>query len=346
MSLLLASTLVTGQFELNAAQSNKTLAEQKVVMTRASLDIGSGDTKITIAHVNPQINKITQVWHQTVKPVELRKDLASGQNGDLSPEIKKHLIQTLQTMQEEAARFCPMQWCAVATSVFRKAKNSSEFLQDVEKATKIKINIISQDEEAQIGFSTAVAVSGQAPENIIAWDSGSGSFQISTLNKDEQGEMQVEMYGAEFAFVSSLEALWKIRGTSFKNSPGPISMQEALELVKVIQSELPSAPSWMENHGKKIAAIGGNTSIFSIGKIATGKSSFTKEEIFTAILDLSGKEDGQLSQFPRPHEAVIGLILIYAIMDHCKFEQITHYVANGSCDGLLITPRFWSITCG
>jgi len=150
------------------------------------------------------------------------------------------------------------------------------------------------------------------------------------------------VYGAEFGEVPALQTLFKILNKPFlKNfSPNPLYAQDAFELIKAIQSQLPSIPDWMKKNDKQVIGFGGKNCVFNFGVIATGKTTYSKEEVFTAILNECGKTDEQLTQYP-VREAIVGLILVYSIMDHCGFETVTYAKTNGSCEGMLVSPHFW-----
>lgn len=309
------------------------------IVRRAALDIGSGETKLTVADIDTDTNKIVKVWYQNAKTVELRKDLAASPDGFLSKNIQEKLINTLKEMKTETSHLPPQKWFGVSTSVFRTAKNGQELLDRIKSEADVTIHLIPQIEEGEIGFLSAVAASKMNPEDVIAWDSGSGSFQISTLI-----DGQMEMYGAEFAFVPALEALFANRKQPFSQdlSPNPISTPEASELVRTICNKLPPFPIWLKNeNNKQLISIGGKSSIFSFGEIATGQSSYTREQIWEAILNLCGSTDEELSNFPEPQKVVVGLILLYSVMDHCAIDKLTYFQTNGGCEGILINQRYW-----
>lgn len=341
MQFLATAGLLTGEMNIGLIEKHNN-SQIKVIdkesITRAALDVGSGDTKITIAEVNLQTNKIKKIWLQTYKAVELRQDLnASQEEKLLSKKITLQLIDTLKEFQEQSSQYHPVEWAAVGTSVFRTAKNGKEVLEDVENATGIKIRIIPQLEEAKIGFASAVAASGEEPDNVISWDSGSGSFQITTLV-----DGKLEMYGTEFAIVPAMEMLFAIRNQPYSKdvSPNPISIEEAFELIKKIQNQLPEVPSWLLNNRKKLIGIG-SASLFSIVKGQTGQSSYSQEDVKEAIFNSCGKKDSELGEFRKCGEVAVGLVLLYSVMNHCGFEQVTYCETTGCCEGLLITPQFW-----
>ncbi len=270
----------------------------------------------------------------------MRKDLATSLDGNLSHQIEMRLVAVLNDFKTSTMALTPSQWFGIGTSVFRKAKNGQEFLDRIKTHTGVTIHLASQIEEGEIGFMSAVASSGIDPNQVISWDIGNGSFQISSMNDN-----RFEMYGAEFAFVPALEVLIKtIRGQNFSSdlSANPITIDEALLLSFIIQNEkLPPLPDWLVHLSKKVVSFGGHTSIFLVGQIATGKESYTREDVLEAIKKFAGKTDDQLTLFPEPPKAVVCLSLLYAMMNHCMLEKMIFAKTNGGCEGLLIIPRFW-----
>lgn len=311
---------------------------QADIVRRAAIDIGSGDTKVTVADVDTETKKIVEIHFQDYTTVALRKDLASSSDHTLSPEIQERLIATLNGYK--ALSHSADQWFGVGTSVFRTAANGMDVLERIKAETGITIHLASQLEEGEIGFQTAVAASGLDADQVIAWDSGSGSFQITTMNGG-----QLEMYGEEFAMVlATKEVISTIRGERFdpKQTPNPMTNDEVDQLARIIQNEkLPFVPAWLSQTNKKVVGFGGASSIFSSGYIATGKEVYTAEEVLTAIYKLTEKTDGELGMFPQPQEGIVGLTLLYSIMQHCGITEVSYYKTNGACEGLLIIPRYW-----
>lgn len=313
---------------------------QADIVRRAAIDIGSGETKLTIADVDTQTNNIIEIHYQDFKAVELRRDLASSSDGNLSTQIEMRLVAVLNNFKSSTENLSPEQWVGVGTSVFRKAKNGKEFLDRIYTQTGMKIYIASQAEEGEIGFMSAVASSGLEADNVIAWDSGNGSFQMTSMEGDN-----FQMYGAEFAFVPAMEVLIStLRSQTFypEIAINPVTNEEVNLLSSIIQNEkLPLVPAWIAETSKKIVSFGSYTSIFSTGKIATGKESYTRAELYEAIQKFTGKTDAQLTIFPEPPKTIVGLTLLYSVMNHCAMDNMTFVSTNGLCEGLLIIPRFW-----
>merc|ERR1719273_2375254 len=75
------------------------------------------------------------------------------------------------------------------TAVFRNANNGSKILRRIQEEFGINVRCISQQEEGEIGFLTAVGSfkddNGRSVDRnkIICWDTGGASYQITTPSK-------------------------------------------------------------------------------------------------------------------------------------------------------------------
>jgi hypothetical protein len=303
--------------------------------TRAALDIGSGQTKITIADVNTASNKIVCIHQQSVKFVFLRKDLAMSPEGVLSKTIQSHLIETLNEMQQASVIHNPTKWIAAGTSVFRQAQNSQTFIEETEKATGIKIKVISQAEEAEIGFHSALGVSCEEKDNIISLDVGSGSFQISCWINGK-----LHMYGSEIGSQAVFDALFEIRKQAFsiEHNIHPLSYGEVLGIVERVKSRLHRPPEWLVMNVRKIIAIG-NGNIFPTSWMNQDLI-LTPEKLLQAVFYVVGMDKNGIREFNDPNSVII-LLIYYALMEHCGIEKIHYHVTNGGCEGLLTQEHYW-----
>lgn len=312
-------------------------------ITRAAVDVGSGSIKLTIAKVNPQNNKIHQILYSEEHPVPFKRDIQVGGKSILSDKIQKVAFEKLSDLQRELAVHRPTEWKGIATAASRQANNAHDMFKKINEHLGIEISIISQNEEGRLGFGTAAAVSGTPQEKLIAVDSGSGSFQITTLI-----DGNLEVIEGELGYIPSLEALMDIRGLKLdiQTPPATVTLQEAELLVKKMQSKMPAVPAAFSQRIKdpsnKIVGIGNENFIFAMGAMGVGKNTFTKEELWTAITHYAGKPAEELTQFSKPDTAVLGMVLLYTIMDSMELEQITSCYSNGSCEGLLVDLEYWS----
>ncbi len=312
-------------------------------ITRAAVDVGSGSIKVTVAKVDPQNNKIHRVLYSEEHAIPFKRDIQVGGNSALSEKIQTVAFEKLQNLKEELATHRPTEWKGIATAASRQATNAQEMYNKINKDLGIDITIISQNEEGRLGFATAAAVSNLPQEKIIAVDSGSGSFQITTLIDD-----QLEVIEGELGYIPSLEALMEIRGQKLdlQTPPAPVTLEEAELLVKKMQTKMPVLPDpffqKLQNSPDSIVGIGNENFIFAMGATGVGKDTFTKEELWQAITEYAGKPPEELKGFAKPDTAVLGMVLLYSIMDSMNLDQLTSYYANGSCEGLLVENGYWA----
>jgi exopolyphosphatase/guanosine-5'-triphosphate,3'-diphosphate pyrophosphatase len=312
-------------------------------ITRAAVDVGSGSIKLTIAKVDPQNSKIHRILYSEEHPIPFKRDIQVGGESLLSEKIQKVAFDTLSNLQKELAMHRPTEWKGIATAASRQAKNADDMFKKIHEDLGIDISIISQNEEGRLGFGTATAVSGVPQKQLIAVDSGSGSFQITTLINGN-----LEVIEGELGYIPSLEMLMDIREEKLdlQTPPAPVTLQEAELLVERMRDKMPLLPATFleksQDPSNTIVGIGNENFIFAMGATGVGKNTFTKEELWQAIAHYAGKPAEELQQFAKPNTAVLGMVLLYSIMDSMKLDQITSCYANGSCEGLLIDEEYWS----
>ena len=311
-------------------------------ITRAAVDVGSGSIKLTIAKVDPQNNKIHQVLYSEEHPVPFKRDIQVGGKSLLSEKVQRVAFETLSNLQKDLCVYRAEEWKGIATAASRQAKNAPEMFQKINEDLGIDISIISQNEEGRLGFATAAVVSGTPQEKLIAVDSGSGSFQVTTLV-----DGQLEVIEGQLGYIPSLEMLMEIRGQKLdlQTPPATVTLKEAELLVKKMHSKMPSASNVFLQRAKdpsnRIVGIGNENFIFAMGATGVGKETFTKEELWQAIVDHAGRPAEELKGFSKPDTAVLGMVLLYSIMDSMGLDQLTSCYSNGSCEGLLVDQEYW-----
>ena len=89
-----------------------------------------------------------------------------------------------------------------------------------------------------------------------------------------------------------------------------------------------------------VVGIGTKYFIFAMGKIATGKATYTKEELWDAIINRCGKEDAELKteNFADPAETMVGMIFLYSMMQKMGIEKLTYQQSHGLCEAVLTDP--------
>ena len=351
---------------------------------RGAWDIGSGATKLTIAIVNNLSNKITKILFSKEREVLVGQALKQSRDFSLPLSILQLLSNTLFELKNIADSFekeynKKIRYVAIATAAFREAKNGVSFLEDTSKNLGVDIKLISQIEEGKFGFLTALnsfqlenkeeEVNG---EDIIAWDSGGSSFQLTSIIKSSDNNLNnnlnnnneitdEELRVFEGAFGSSKVTSLMIEEVQhddfrIRESANPSSLSDCENLISIIKNSLNEQlaqlesenrfPSWINNklqRNCKIIAIGGDTNMFRLASIAIQSRIITREKVWNILVDkIVGKSDEELNEFLQAGMIAPKLCLLCAVIDVFQFNSITFYYTTGSTLGLLTSASVWN----
>ena len=316
-----------------------------LVQRRAAFDIGSGATKLMIADVDVETGQLGDTVHASERTVKYALDWKT--HGVLSDAVQAEGIKVLHALRTEVLASGCTAYTAVATEVFRKAPNGAAFLQRVRAELGLEIALVSQQEEAQIGFLTAVAVGRRGRAATLAWDSGGGSFQFSceATSVGEAGapsglRTYVGALGASVATAAMIEHVQK-RSLAETASPNPVSPEEAQQLVAHCRAQLETPPPWLR--GAALAtAIGGANSIFrcveqvthdlnpaaaaAAGAVGGGGAlpgRFGAAAVRAALEACCGMTDAALTEKGHVEAAMVvpKLCLLLAVLEACELRE-------------------------
>eukprot|EP00240_Pyramimonas_obovata_P016111 CAMPEP_0118954410 /NCGR_PEP_ID=MMETSP1169-20130426/58192_1 /TAXON_ID=36882 /ORGANISM="Pyramimonas obovata, Strain CCMP722" /LENGTH=271 /DNA_ID=CAMNT_0006902037 /DNA_START=132 /DNA_END=943 /DNA_ORIENTATION=+ len=247
------STKISGVVACRAAMGTPTsltnadqidTSPKRELLTLAALDVGSGATKLEIARVDTSQDPwsiVGEVLFSEQATLLLAGDLKAQSNNCLSDPIMDSAIDILRNFKSIAEKHDAVKLRGIATAVFRLADNAPELLARIENELGIKLTVVSQDEEGEIGFLTAAtgaqqpAASDEAPappldlSSVVAWDSGGASFQLTVCDSGPEGK-QYQIYqgplGASLATAQFVEEVQN-RPWAEVTTPNPISLEEA-----------------------------------------------------------------------------------------------------------------------
>lgn len=147
-------------------------------MKLAAIDIGSNAARLLIVDVTVNNKRIAEFHKVNFVRLPLRLGFEVFETGLISPEKEQKIIIAMQIFQD-LLRFYDVKLVkACATSAMRDAKNNLAILADVEKATGMKIHIISGDEEAILMNNTHIAENLDREHGYLYVNVGGGSTDI------------------------------------------------------------------------------------------------------------------------------------------------------------------------
>jgi exopolyphosphatase/guanosine-5'-triphosphate,3'-diphosphate pyrophosphatase len=245
--------------------------------------------------------------------------------------------------REAAHRLGAGQVAAIATAAFREVADGASLLEELKQALGVPVEVVSQETEGQLGFFTAGVACPDVPQDrMVVWDSGGGSFQMTSLYKGD-----ILMYGHSTGSSLATKALvHDVQGHQYVGqSPNPVSLEEAFALRRLLTDRLPEPPVWLRAKVRRpdvtVLGIGGSTCIFNLAAQVVGRPEFTLEEVWAAAQSLANQTDAQLGWYPQRDMVISKLSLMAAVMAKCGVPRVRYCPCNGNTQGMLVYDRLW-----
>jgi len=205
----------------------------------AVVDLGSNSFRLVVFTASDGWWKRTDEIYEAVR---------IGEGLAATGKLGEQGMARAQATMEVFAHFCaasglgPDEIDAVATSAIRDASNSPEFLKRAEKASGLRVRVLSREEEARYGYLAAVNSSTLADGVML--DLGGGSMQLVHVVGRHAQELDSWTLGA----VRMSER--------FLPGDGPAKRRQVRELAEHVARELERAP-WLDRCGSRLVGIGG-----------------------------------------------------------------------------------------
>lgn len=161
--------------------------------TLAAIDIGTNSIHMVVVRIQPTFPAFTIIAREKDTVRLGHRDPITG---ELTSAAMERAIAALQRCQDLAVSFEADYLIAVATSAVREAPNGREFLQRVESELKLKVDLISGQEEARriyLGVLSGMEFQNQ-PHVII--DIGGGSTELILADSQEPRFLSSTKVGA------------------------------------------------------------------------------------------------------------------------------------------------------
>ncbi|MBA3720840.1 MAG: hypothetical protein H0W88_00390 [Parachlamydiaceae bacterium] len=313
------------------------------IEVRAAIDIGSGATNLKVANVNRDTDKIvSQIFEQSI-PVPYQKHLEKSSNNTFDNEVMEQGIQAIKALKEKADSYHVKKVVAVATAAFRKADNASQFAQEIEKLTGVRVHIIDQDEEGILAFRGALAITPIEANQTLVWDIGGGSMQLTTLT--DAGSYLVEKGKlASIPFKNAIIQEIKHQDIQKVHSPNPLSpeeMQQALQYAEQKARETdPYIKEKIINPNTKILAVG-SLFKYAIRPLINDQSTLLPGDLEKAVQGFANKTDSDLPGGALAEVAVSNPLLVLGYMKGLDIKEV-EIISVNNADGALTYPVYWA----
>lgn len=317
---------------------------EATIQRRMAVDIGSGGTKVAIADVDIDTNQIIEIVKEASFPVPYQASFDQSSDGTFDQKTMSLGLQTFHEIKAMANQYGAQKIAAIATSAFRKANNSKQFVVAIEKETGIKVQIIPQREEGEIAFFSALASGeGHRSEEAIVWDIGTGSLQMTTANADHELAVYMGEQMGSVVFKNHVVSKVQKKDLETSFSPNPIS-QEDLKIADsyaraFARQAYPIIKHKIKNNRGKVLGIG-RLFYNSIRPVAAEEGVITRDGLRQFIRSSLNKTDEELNN-PFAAVDVTNCILTLAIMKALHIHEIQP-IETTTTKGLLISPAYWA----
>jgi exopolyphosphatase/guanosine-5'-triphosphate,3'-diphosphate pyrophosphatase len=143
-------------------------------MLCAAIDIGSNTTRVLVAEpVDGQLKKMMEQRAYT------RLNKVVAEHGAVPPDKLSEVAEVVATQVRLARELGAEAIRAVATAAVREASNGREVAQAITKASGVRVDVLSEQEEGRLAFIGATKTLGHPVEGKVAVvDVGGGSTEV------------------------------------------------------------------------------------------------------------------------------------------------------------------------
>ena len=143
-------------------------------MLCAAIDIGSNTTRLLVAEpVDGQLKKVMEQRAYT------RINKALGKKGEILPEKIEEVCEVVATQVRLAEELGAETIRAVATAAVREASNGEKVAAAIAAASRVRVDVLSEEEEGRLAFIGATKGLGHPAEGKIGVvDVGGGSTEV------------------------------------------------------------------------------------------------------------------------------------------------------------------------
>ena len=140
----------------------------------AAIDVGTNTIRLIVAEVD--LDGTYRILDEEREPTRLGQGL--GDTGRLSAESVERALAAIGKMKAIADGFEVKELRAVATSAVREAANGRAFCREAQRRHKVKIEIVSGDDEAHLAFRSAARHFNLENGSTALVDIGGGSLEV------------------------------------------------------------------------------------------------------------------------------------------------------------------------
>lgn len=289
---------------------------------RAALDFGSGTTKAYVATVDTCEKKIVKVLFEDRLPLAFNEALEKSASKEIPEETLKRAEPQIKELLEKVRRYDIKRISGVATSVFRVAKNGRAAAQSLSQKLNVPIEVITQEQEAELGYWSALAQTGiQDTKDLIVWDIGGGSMQMYTRDGGKVRVFEGDL--ASVTFKNQILQVLQFKDPRQNSSPNPFFRQREAALQLAKNHAYLNVPEYFKKKAPtaRWVGVGGVLSMSVQRQVDKDAHEFTQAALQRTLDTRSSLRDDQIQSDYRITD-VSNLALVLGYMKALKIEKV------------------------
>jgi len=309
---------------------------------RAAFDVGSGSTKMKVVEFNTCTQDVTKTLLEDQVKVDYRDSLEKNAAGEFSDAIQAEGLTALEKLKGAAKNQGAKKFTGIATAAFRQAKNADVFVKMIREKLGIPVRIISQADEALLGFQAARTKAKVTSQDLVVWDIGGGSMQMVSIDDSVKPTVY---YGnlASVSFKNQVITKVQKKDPAKVSSPNPLKKSHLKPAVALAEAEaktsVPVAIQKKLTEATTLVIGIGGVLAKSLPRQIAEESLVTPENINGALIKRANMTDSQIND-PYAATEVTNLALVYGFMKALNIKS--YKPADVSLvDALWADPLVW-----
>lgn len=314
------------------------------IAIRAAVDIGSGATKLRVAKVDLQSQKITEVIETAGFAVLYQEHLSRASDGNFDEQVKAAGLDAIKQSVAIAKKHGAEKVVAVATAAFRKAGNADQFIDEIFKETGVVVNIIDQELEGALAFQAVRANMSIPAERLVVWDIGGGSVQLTAAASSKNEDYTIYRgHDASTPFKDYVIEKLQQRSLEHYNTPNPMNFAEVMHATTHAQRVAAKVDELFKkkiNQSSTVVVGVGSVFGFNIAEMAKDPQEITRDELIDAVAKLVDKNDQEVGGGAYANVYVTNAILVLGFMHELNIDRMLLTDINPA-DGAFFYSPFW-----
>lgn len=259
------------------------------------MDIGSGTTKVLAVSVDVCEKKIIKVIFEDRIALAFNEVYEKSLDQKIPENFWQESLPRIQVSVDKLNALGIKKVAAVATAVFRNAKNGKEVIAKLGRGLNLTIQVISQEQEAELGFWSVLAFKnwrpGEAP--LVVWDIGGGSMQMFFWQARRSQVFHGKL--ASVSFKNNILQLLQFKNPQEFSSPNPLGHNRLAAVQLAKNDAVLNVPKFFKRlqHPRWIG-IGGVLSMSVQKQVNREANSFTVAELDKTLQNRAVLRDEQI----------------------------------------------------